>query len=276
VASACALILSVFCCARPALAETISPACPERPAEAKRARALAKDWFKKGELLVTQELYAEALGAFNCSLRMFEHPSTMMNAARAAELAANKPEALALYRRAVAATPEDEKATKAQERIAALEAEIGSATPANEEQRPQPAPESGTVEVAPSAPPPQPAPPPPAEDDGRARLVVPGYVTVAVGGAVVIAGAVFTGLAAKAKKDGEATHSYAAFKEDQDSLKGRQAGAIVCFAVGGAALAAGIALVALGRKGERASDSPAAPEVAVYPGIGSLTVGGTF
>jgi hypothetical protein len=276
-ARAAAIIgLCVICCSGAAFAETISPACPERPDDAAKARALAKDWFKKGETLVSTDLFTEALGAFNCSLRMFEHPATMMNAALAAELAGNKAEALDLYRRAVAATPEAGKATKAQERIAALEAEIGSAPPPPVEPEKKPEPEVGTQPTPP--PTRETAPPPPAEEgqDGKNRLAIPGYVTMAVGGAGVVVGAVLAGLAAKAKKDGEATHSYPAFVDDRNAMKGRQTGAIIGFAVGGAALVAGIVMIAVGRKEEKPSDSPAAVEVAVYPGIEGLVIGGTF
>lgn len=226
-----------------------------------------------------EELFTEALGAFNCSLRMFEHPATMMNAARAAELADNKPEALDLYKRAVAATPEAEKATFAQARIAALEAEVAKAPPEEKpapEAKPEPRPEP---EVKPE-PKPEPEPevkpePEPKGEDGS-PLVVPGYVAIAVGGAGVVVGAVLAGLAAKAKKDGEATHSYAEFQDKKDALAGLQTGAIVGFGIGGAALIAGIVLVAVGNKGEEPGGDAAAVEVAVYPGIGGLVVGGTF
>jgi tetratricopeptide (TPR) repeat protein len=264
----------IICVSGAAAAETISPACPDKPENAQEARAAAKQWFKKGETLVTEELYAEALGAFNCSLRMFEHPATMMNAARAAELAGNKIEALDLYRRAVAATPEAEKATKAQERIAALEAEVGSAAQPSPTPPPEPEPEPAPAPEPPPQPEPQPAPP--GEGGGRSKLLVPGYVAVAVGGAGVVAGAVLAGLAAKAKKDGEATHSYAEFEDKQDALKGLQTGAIISFAVGGAALVTGIVLIAVGRRSEKKGETPAAVEVAVYPGVGGLTLGGTF
>lgn len=228
-----------------------------------------------------EELFAEAVGAFNCSLRMFEHPATMMNAARAAELAGNKTEALDLYRRAVAATPEAGKATWAQKRVGELEAELGSAgapekTPEEKpepavETKPEPNPESGP------GPEPQPKTPEPGnEGTGRSRLTAPGYAAVVVGGVGVVIGVVLTGLAAKAKKDGEATHSWPEFKDKQDALAGLKTGAIIGYAVGGAALAAGIVMIAVGRKDEKPSETPAAVEVAVYPGVGSLTLGGTF
>jgi hypothetical protein len=228
---------------------------------------------------VKEELYAEALGAFNCSIRMFEHPATMMNAARAAELAGNKVEALDLYRRAVAATPEAGKATWAQERIAALEKELGSAAVAEKtpEEKPEPA-----VEPKPEPKPePQIAPKPvqPSErgtGEGRSMLAAPGYAAVVVGGVGVVLGAVLAGLAAKAKKDGEESSSYETFKDKKNAMEGMQTGAVVGFAVGGAALVAGIVMITVGRKGEKPSDNPAAVEVAVYPSVEGLVVGGTF
>jgi tetratricopeptide (TPR) repeat protein len=263
-----------------AIAETISPTCPERPADATKVRDTAKTWFRKGEALVKEEMYAEALGAFNCSLRWFEHPATMMNAARAAELAGNKAEALDLYRRAVAATPEAGKATWAQDRIAALEKELGSA--AAPEKTPGEKQPVAAVEPKPEPKPePQVAPKPvqPAEKDtgkGGSMLTAPGYAALVVGGVGVVLGAVLAGLAAKAKKDGEATSSYEVFKDKKNALEGMQTGAIVSFAVGGAALAAGIVMIAVGRKGEKPNDTPAAVQVAVYPGVDGIVLEGTF
>jgi hypothetical protein len=276
-AAAIVIGICVICFSSASIAETISPACPERPASASKARGVAKEWFRKAETLVKEELFTEALGAFNCSLRMFEHPATMMNAARAAELADNKPEALDLYKRAVAATPEAEKATFAQARVAALEAELAKAPPAEKpepEVRPEPKPEP---EVKPEPKPePEVKPEPEPKGDDGSPLLVPGYVALAVGGAGVVTGAVLAGLAAKAKKDGEDTDSWPEFQDKRDALAGLQTGAIVCFAVGGAALVAGIVMVAVGNKGEEPNGDAAAVEVAVYPGIGGLVVGGTF
>jgi len=259
-----------------ALAETISPACPERPAEAGKLRATAKQWFRKGEALVKEDLYAEALGAFNCSLRMFEHWATMINAGRAAELAGNKAEALDLYRRAVAAIPDAGKATWAQERIAVLEKEVGGAPPPEAAPEEKPEPEVATEPEPPPEPEPQVAPKPVPLDagEGGPRLAAPGYAAVVVGGVGVVLGAVLTGLAAKAKKDGEATSSYEEFKDKKNAMEGMQTGAIVAFAVGGAALVTGIVLIAVGKRKEKPDDAAAA--VAVYPGIGGLAVGGTF
>jgi tetratricopeptide (TPR) repeat protein len=269
--AAFALGFSIIFSSGAAIAETISPACPERPADATKVRDTAKTWFRKGEALVKEELYAEALGAFNCSLRWFEHPATMMNAARAAELAGNKAEALDLYRRAVAATPEAGKATWAQERIAALEKELGSATDPEKtpEEKPEPAIEPKPEPEPQIAPKPEPSPEK-GSSEGGSMLLAPGYAAVVVGGVGIVLGTVLAGLAAKAKKDGEATSSYEVFKDKQSKLEGMQTGAIVSFAVGGAALVAGIVMIAVGRKGEKPSDTP------VYPGVGGLAVGGTF
>jgi hypothetical protein len=121
-----------------------------------------------------------------------------------------------------------------------------------------------------------PKPVPQDTDKGGSMLVAPGYSAVVVGCVGVVLGTVLVGLAAKDKKDGEATHSYAEFKDKQNALDGMKTGAIVSFAVGGAALAAGIVMLVVGRKGEKPSDSAAPVAVAVYPGVGSLVVGGTF
>jgi len=253
----------------------MSPSCPAKPDDAASARALAKTWFGKGEALVAEEMFVEALGAFNCSLRMVEHPATMTNAARAAELAKRGPEALELYRRAEEATPEAEKKAGIEERIAALEAEIEKEKASEPEPEPTPVPAPEAPLSTPSAlSDPEPArEAPPAPE--RSSLVVPGYVSIAVGGAGVAVGAVLAGLAAKAKKDGEGTDSYSEFRDAEDALAGRKAGAVVGFAVGGAALVAGIVLVLVGREREERS-ADAAVAIEVYPMGEGFSIGGAF
>jgi hypothetical protein len=271
--AACAL-----CISQNAAAETISPSCPEKPEDQASARALAKTWFGKGEALVGEEMYVEALGAFNCSLRMVEHPATMVNAAKAAELAGEKREALDLYERADAATPEAEKKTEISERIAALQAEIAEDEAAR---KPAPSPvvepPAPVVDVEGQAQPPSGEGASPGPDRGRGdrRLVVPGYVGIALGGAGVVVGAVLAGLAGRAKSDGESTHSWSEFRDDRDALRGYQGGAIAAFAAGGALLGTGVALVLVGR-GREAPGEGAAVAVAVYPVGEGLSVGGTF
>jgi hypothetical protein len=264
--AACAL-----CIGHLAAAETISPSCPEKPDDPASARALAKTWFQKGEALVGEEMFVEALGAFDCSLRMVEHPATMVNAAKAAELAGEKAEALTLFERAAAATPEAEKRTEIDARIAALKDELAKEEAA---QTPSPPVEpEPVVEPEPTFVPPPPPPPPPEEK--RSPLAVPGYVAIGVGGAGVVVGAVLAGLAGKARNDGEATDSWREFQDDRDALNGYRTGAIVGLAVGGALLATGVVLVLLG-KGRGEEPGGAAVALEVYPVGRGIAVGGTF
>ncbi len=60
--------------------------CPERPEDEDSRNTLAGVWFSKGAKLVEAENYAGAVLAFQCSIQMIEHASTVYNAATAAML----------------------------------------------------------------------------------------------------------------------------------------------------------------------------------------------
>lgn len=61
--------------------------CPAKPAKKNSARDLASTFFEKGQNHVRAKEYQEAVQAYLCSLKMVEHPSTLVNAGNAALLA---------------------------------------------------------------------------------------------------------------------------------------------------------------------------------------------
>ena len=255
-------VVAVVLAASEVSAQEVSPECPERPENEAKARKLAGKWFSRGEVLVEEKRYTEALGAFGCSLRMVEHPATLMNAGQAAQLAGNKKAAHSHYHRYLELEPNGARADEARVHVAAFEIELAP-EPEPDEEMPPPEPEP--------EPEPEEAMPPEPVDDGP-NLKVIGGVLLGVGGAGLILGAVFQGLAVKARSNGEDTSDYAQFQDQKDSMKSFQVGAIVSFAVGAAAAATGMIMLAAGEK--NTSEGEISVRLDPYPG--GLALKGTF
>ena len=245
--------------------------CPERPADEESATALAGTWFSKGTRLAEEESYAEAFVAFNCSLRMVEHPDTVFNAGQAARLSDNRNMALTMFRRYLAMAPDGHLAAKAEKLIDEIEREIeeeeqaaraeAEALRAAREAAAKPEPEKAEPETAVEE--------EPGIDRGRA-LKTTGYISMGLGGAVLVTGALFHGLTLKAKSDAESTSSWADHKDYKSSMETRQVITIVGYAVGAVALGTGISLVAL--SGGTEDDT----RVSFLPGPNGFLLSGTF
>ncbi len=252
---------------------------------------MAGDWFNKGVTLVNTELFAEALGAFNCSLRMIEHPATILNAARAAKLAGINRAALRLYQRYLELYPQGDKAAQARDQIAILgpltKAEAKRDEPSTEEPVTQPpVVEEHSSEDHPAAPSPSPpaeqavtASVPPAAEQPESsptaatkklNLKTIGWISIVAGGAFAVTGFVLQGLSAKAAREGEQEAYYAQYLEKKEDKEAFQTGATIGYIAGALALGAGITMVVLGR------ESAAEPEIQVglYPG--GISLGGRF
>jgi F0F1-type ATP synthase membrane subunit c/vacuolar-type H+-ATPase subunit K len=107
------------------------------------------------------------------------------------------------------------------------------------------------------------------------KLLTAGYISVGAGGAGVIAGTVLQILAGKiARSDAEETDDYDAYRSLDDERKSYQIGAVVCFAVGVAAIGAGIAMITVAKKGER--EQGADIDISLVPGLGGVSVVGRF
>jgi tetratricopeptide (TPR) repeat protein len=129
------------------VAQDLPPDCPKKPVDDESARALAGTWFSKGERLVTEKQFSEAVAAFRCSLRHVAHPATYYNAAKAALLAEEKQVALEMYRDNLKLDPYGDSSAEVQQEIKRLEAEIADeheqppAETADDEDGPQVGPE---------------------------------------------------------------------------------------------------------------------------------------
>ena len=227
--------------------------CPEVPTAEKEKRQLAGEWFSKAQALAKSAQYTEALSAFQCSIRMVEHPDTVFNAAQAAALNGDTAIALQLAERYLILAPDGEVAAEAEKMIAELKptenvgAELVDSSPSE-----------NTVTVTTTEPPAESKPKPeqqkpqkttPEPEPSAEPLTVAGYVSIGLGGAGLVAGAVLQGLASKAWSDGKNTDNYDEFVRYKYKLEGLQTGALVGLIAGGIVTGAGTIMELIARKG---------------------------
>jgi tetratricopeptide (TPR) repeat protein len=266
------LLLCLFAViSQPALAQEVESDCPQRPENEETARKLAGSWFARGENLVDQQRDQEALAAFNCSLRMVEHPATLFNAGQAARLVGKHAEALRLLKRYLELAPHGQMSDKAKNIISELE---NVQETENKQQELQTPPEAMRQQQGATG-----------EHDLRSlesaaadkkkALLTAGYVSLGLGAAGVVTGTVLQILAGKtARADARETDDYDAYQDLENDRKSYQIGAVVCFAVGGAAIGAGLAMILVAKKGEKENGSGA--NITLVPGPGSVSIVGRF
>ncbi|MCP4599129.1 MAG: tetratricopeptide repeat protein [Proteobacteria bacterium] len=256
--------------------------CPAKPMDEDSATALARTWFKKGAKLVDEEQYQKALEAFNCSLKMVEHPGTVFNAAQAAHLARNREAAIVMFGQYLKMDPEGSMVPRANELLEELNLEVEEEKRRQREEKKrrqeqeatrlaaleelekqeineavQEPSDTTTVKTG--------------EDEGRSPLKISGYVSLGIGGSLLISGAVLQGLAGKTGTDGEITDDYQGeWKDLKNKIKGYQTGALVGFVAGGLAAGVGVVLVILDRRED------AGPEVSLLPSPTGFTFSGRF
>jgi tetratricopeptide (TPR) repeat protein len=244
-----------------AAAQDVSADCPEKPGEEDAARALAGEWFAKAETLFKQKMFNAALGAFECSLKMAEHPNSYFNAAQTAKAAGKNARALELARRSVELGPDGPMAGKARDLIAELEPIVEAEQPVEEPVVEEPPPEAYELQE------PEPEP----EEDSATDLALPGYIALGVGGAFLVTGIALQGATGAAQSDSEETNDYSVFKDKKDKGQKLQKGAIACFVIGGLVAATGVVLVLLDDDEEAVG-----AEVALVPGPGGIVLEGSF
>jgi hypothetical protein len=239
--------------------------CPERPAGEDDRKALAGMWFSKGDELAAQKKFGLAVVAYQCSLGMVEHTSTLYNAAQSARLAGQNELALDMLERWLKLAPYDDMTEQVVEQIAELEELVG---PREEPEEPPPEqpPEPGTGGEYVEHPEEQPA-------DGGGGLAVAGWVTFGVGAVAAVAGGVFQGLSAKYESDAESTSKLEEWNDFSAKTDNFQKTAIAAFVVGGVALGAGVTMIVLGSGDD--DDAPDA-EVAIVSTPGGLLLHGSF
>ena len=255
-----------------ALAQHIADTCPEKPVDEASQRALARIWFDKGDKFADEEKHVEALGAYNCSLRMIEHSATKFNAAQSAHLAGLSDVAIQILEDLLKKTQDQQTAKEAVEFIQKINEDVAAREPPLEpEPEPQPPVEQTTTDSDESpddhlAPAPDfeaeiiPAPRPveKLEDDEPAPwMTTVGFVAVGVSGAALITGGVLQILAGVNQKTTGETADFPEWEEAKSSLERYQTGAYIAFAAGGAILGGGVALLWLGRDDEESNSTVA-------------------
>jgi tetratricopeptide (TPR) repeat protein len=244
--------------------------CPPKPKDEETAKRLAGTWFSSGEKFVEAQREQEALEAFNCSLKMVEHPATLFNAGQAARLVKKNTQALKLLKRYLEIAPQGQMSGKARK----LARELENLQEEQQQQGLETPPittspvqgnligyEKVDLQIA--------------HATRNKKLLTAGTISMGVGGAGVIAGIVLQILAGRtAQNDAEQADDYDEYKSLDDERKSYQVGAVVCFAVGAAAIGAGVAMILVAKKGEREQGSDI--KISLVPGLGSVTVVGRF
>ncbi len=263
--------LLVFCFfSKLAVGQEISAVCPEQPVDKESARVLAKVWFDRGDKLVENQKYRDAAKAYLCSNMIVEHPSTLYNAAKAARLGGDFAIALELFRAVRALLPDEDSSGEVAEQITELEELVGESEEVEPVQIPVEPPEpEPTMQQKP-----QPAVLPPKEDAGdeqKSALAPAGWTTLIGGGAGLVLGFVFQGLAGKARSDAESTPNGHDFEDFQNKMKSFQKGALAGFIAGGVLAGAGITMIVLSLDDNRQNE-----QAALIVGYNGMTIMGSF
>ncbi len=260
-------------------ATEVGTACPEVPSKEGARRKLAGEWFGRGQAAADNGQYILAVESFECSIRMVAHPDTVFNAAKAARLAGDDKRALGFARQYLEMMPEGEVANEVTRMIEELEASAalqedaaasspgtaagdgsGDSSPLDDSQGETPSPETSTEASSPVAGPEDTAPPAPTDgapsppapgssaDEPRSKWFVAGTVTLGVGVAGLVVGAVMQGLASKAWADGKDTDNYSEFIDCKDRLSGFQTAALAGLISGGIVSGVGVILLIVGQR----------------------------
>ena len=106
------------------MADASEETCPQRPTDEDMARKTAGEWFAKGTAYAAEERYTEAEEAFGCSYALVPHPATLLNLAKAANLAGHINVALETYEAFIEQYPDEEKADMAKAELIRLRATV--------------------------------------------------------------------------------------------------------------------------------------------------------
>ena len=250
--------------------------CPLKPEDQAAVSKLAGELFNRGELCVKAQDFDQALAAFSCSLQMVEHKATLHNIAKSAELVTDKPEAARQLKLALAVLKDEEIVEGVKKIIEDLGVDISDQPIASASTAPIPVEPPPAVEkVAPQPPvreaaaPAEQIKPRAAPVSQRSNWTTLGYVALGAGSASLITGVVLAALANQAKTRGEETSDPLKFKNYKDDLKGYQLGAILSFVAGGLIGGAGVAVIMIAHKQERA-------DVAIALSGNAIAISGRF
>ena len=285
-------------------------ACPEVGENGKDGRELAGDYFASASTAFQKKTFKKALKLFVSSLCVAEHRNTVYNIAQSVFYMKNKTAARKILMTYAESRGDSSSAEEIKQIINRLDGQLGKELSFPEvEMVPEPltAPEPVTAPEPETAPEPVTAPeepdaqeqrfedhpPEPDEEEkrpvsselrnddrlilGQTKMRFSSFVLMGTGTAMLLTGAIVQGLSFAAKLEAEKAKSFSTFEEEAAKRKDLQAGAIVCFAVGGAAAATGIALFFLDRsRSAKAGHSVVSTSVRITPTLNGLSVTGIF
>ena len=245
---------------------------------------LAKRYYKLGEELYNRADYEEALKQFKRAYTYSGQAALLYNMARCRESLGQHKQAVEHYERFLKeGSPKDPSVIKA--RIANLRRLIDkkekpappapkpSPTPPASQPKPTPAPVTPKPKPAPK---PTPVPDPPKTASPSRPLRTTGWILVGVGGVSLVAGAVFSGLAAGKASDMEQYNAdgreYKEVIGDEEEGQSMQTGQIVALVAGGVVVATGAVLLILDARKQR-TERRAWLAPVITPG-GALVAGG--
>ncbi len=116
----CILILTILA-PRAGAAFEPDDACPERTDDKSNHTEIARQWFGEAAGYVEMGRFGEAVGAYACSYRFVEHPSTLYNMGQAALVSGNDELAYEVFAKYLEENPEGEFAGKCRLRLTAIE-----------------------------------------------------------------------------------------------------------------------------------------------------------
>jgi tetratricopeptide (TPR) repeat protein len=242
-------------------------------------KTAARESFREGTRQYDLNEFKLALDAFKRAYLQYEEPAFLFNIAQCHRQLGEKPEAVKFYRTYLRKVPAAQNRDEVERIIATLEAAIEQSVKAkpptgtiDPNTKPAPEPASPLV-TAPRQTTPPPAPPTAIAmtDSGRTKRLA-GIALLASGGALLVAGAIFVGMAKLANDDIENPGDGVFDPSAQDRRNTFQALDAVFFAVGGAAAVTGLTLYLIGRRGShKLAIAPAAG-----PGIVGASLGGSF
>ena len=229
-------------------------------------RSEARDHYVKGTKAFDLGAYDEAVNEYSLAYRLHDDPALLYNIAQAHRLAGHSAEALRFYRMFLVRSPSSPIRGEVEQKITELQKLIEQQKKTQNMPPDQPRPPESTPPPEASPTPPSstttPAPvaaaatPASAERPSSARTMqIAGLATAAVGVAALAVGGAFAGLAVQAGNDlTKLDQSMGTFDPGKQSAgKTDQILEGVFFGIGGAAVAAGVIVFALGRHQAKAA-----------------------
>jgi tetratricopeptide (TPR) repeat protein len=265
------------CFALPASAQTswtppVPPGCPQAPADATEARALAGEFFQRAAARDQTGEYDLAVSFYECCYHIMAHPNTLYNLALAAEKAGDVRTAQRALERYLAEAPDALNRDEAEALLATVQSRVAALPPEQPAQNPtEIGPENGGVEP-PVVPPVQNPVQPPVET-GPTWMTWTGWTLVGVGVAGLAVGGGMAAWSVDLKDTVENSPPdtpWVDVSSSRDDYDTAQAVMIAGFVAGGVLAAGGALLLILDAGGEEETDGS---DAALVPVVSAESVG---